>query len=326
MSIISNHKPQLGSRGHFSVTTTTTTTYSSGPASPGCSPNPFANANGYNSSNSAAGHGIQLSSRAQMLMAMMSIMNAMMSGDCGSLMNMLNGFNGMQMPGRGGPVPNQLGQIPAGYPSFGQRGGGTQSAGPRRTGGPQAAAFGGADAPRMAKGEVKELKAGQTARGANGTVVKWGQDGKVGIDYLDKNGQKRHIDVKNGMMSIDGGKPIKLENVGQLLKLPNGDVVGIGNNPNGPEGKKMCRVVMSDSVDNIKTEPASATNIYEIEQLQQKQTCREGGGFSFNLNAGSYSTPFGSGSFMNANFSLHPGILVNRTLLGDPTLHFAGVK
>jgi hypothetical protein len=127
-------------------------------------------------------------------------------------------------------------------------------------------------APRAPRGKSTEMKAGQTMKAPNGSLVKWGKDGNVGIKYKDPNGKMRTVDVKNGMLSMDGGKPVKLENVGQILKLPNGDVIGLGNNPQGPEGKKLCRVVLADNADQISTDPADATNVYDIKMMQEKQT------------------------------------------------------
>ena len=167
------------------------------------------------------------------------------------------------------------------------------------------------------------MKAGQTARGANGSLVKWGKDGNVTIDYKDPNGKAKNVSVKNGMISFDGGKPQKLENTGQLLKLPNGDVVGLGNNP-GPNGKNLVRVVVADNAKNIKTEPANATNVYDVDMMRKQQTTMEGGGISINMNSGSYATPWGMSNYMNTSISAFTGVPVTRTIFGDQLMKLTG--
>ena len=312
-----------GGRGFQRTTTTTittTTTYNQGGPQ-----GLFANANKgqYNNFNSAAGGGLQLSSKAQMMMAMMGMMSAMMTGDFGQLMQMMNGMNGQQMPQGYGPTQTQGGppqNVPR-TPSFGR----TKRGASPFFSQPMNGVGGVNNKPGMAPGQVKEMKPGQTARGANGTNVQWGKDGTVDISYRDKNGQNKKLSVKNGMLTMDGQKPVKLENVGQLLKLPNGDVVGLGNNP-GPNGKSLVRVVMSDNVKNIKTEPASATNIYDIGSMDRKVTNYEGGGTSINFSAGSFHTPQGSGNFMNFSMSHFLGTPVTRVIPGPMTMAFGGVK
>lgn len=320
---------QVGGGRGFQRTTTTTTTTTTTQSHHTCPSNHsngvgrglFANDNQgrYNNFNSGAGGGVQLSSKAQMMMAMMGMMSAMMTGDFGQLMQMMNGMNGQQMPQGYGQVPTQGGPqgVPAGRPSFG---------GPRRTRAVRnAQALNGANIPGMSPGQVKEMEPGQTAKGANGSVVQWGQDGTVNVSYRDKNGRQKQLSVKDGMITMDGQPPKKLENVGQLLKLPNGDVVGLGNNP-GPNGKSLVRVVMSDNANHIKCEPASATNIYDIASMDPKETRYEGGGVSVNMNAGAYNTPMGSGSYMNFSISQFLGTPVTRLIPGPTTMAFGGVK
>lgn len=276
--------------------------------------NPYSNP--LNGNSGFPGSGLMLSSKAQMMMAMMSMFNSMLSGNFGGLMNMLNGFQGVQHPGACGNANQGGGFVPAGNPGFGQ---------PRAAQAGPASALNNPNVPGVAPGQVKEMKAGETVRGAHGSVTTWNPDGKVTVDYKDPNGQAKHIDVKDGMVSFDGGQPQKLENVGQLLKLPNGDVVGLGNNP-GPNGKQLVRVVMADDVNKIKTEPASATNIYDVNMMQQQQTRMEGGGYSMNVNAGSVSTPWGQSNYMNASMSYFMGVPVTHTLYGDQMMAFNGVK
>jgi hypothetical protein len=295
-----NAKPFVGTTFQRATTTTTTTSITNHQQ------NIFANANRglYNNPNpwnSGTGGGLQFSSKAQMIMTMLSMMNSLVSGDFGQMMNLLNGMNGQQMPQGYGPVQTtggRPGQLPSEVPTFGTRVRGAQ--------GP------GATIPGTAPGQVKEMKVGQTAKGANGSVVKWGQDGTVTVDYQDKNGHNKHISVKDGMMSLDGGQPRKLENTGQLIEIPNGDVVGLGNNP-GPRGKDLVRVVVADDVKKVRTEPASATNIYKVGHLEQKRTSLEGGGISLDVKMGSYGTPFGGASYLQASLSAFAGFPVTRS-------------
>ena len=300
----------------------------------------------YCNSNSAVGGGIQLSAKAQMMMSMLSMMNSLMSGGFGQMMNMLGGLP--SQANQGGQMQNfslgdagfarfqkqnaaeaeqrssqmkalasqmaagrtngssQMQGMPICNPGFGQSRGACANQGANQT-----SSVNGANATQVAPGQVKELKAGETVRGANGTVLKWGENGNVDMSYQDKNGQTKNVQVKNGMISFDGGPPQKLENVGQILKLPNGDVVGIGNNPNSGDGKPV-RVVMADNVDNIKTEPASATNIYQVDEMQRRQTTMEGGGVSVNMNAGSFHSSFGETHYANASVNVFLGHPVTR--------------
>jgi hypothetical protein len=272
----------IQNRPHYSHTTTTTTTsYHHPRAQPGHT--------------RGCGGGAQLSSQAQMMMQMMRLMGSLMSGDFGQLMNML------QSPGRGAMNGRAGGQMLTGSPGFGQ---GRRAGGARRR-----PAVDGRNASPAKRGQAREMKAGETVRGANGSLVKWGKDGNVDITYKDKNGQNKNINVKNGMMSVDGGKPSKLGNTGQLLKLPNGDVVGLGNNPQA-KGQKLCRVVMADNVDQVKCEPASATNIYDIAEMDRQQTRMHGGGVSFNYSQGTTCTPWGMQNYASASLSMFRGIPV----------------
>lgn len=275
--------------------------------------------NPLNGNSGFPGGGVMLSSKAQMMMAMMSMFNSMLSGDFGGLMNMLNGFQGMQHPGACGNTNQGGGLVPAGNPGFGQSAKNAAS----QVGG--LAAFNNPSIETVAPGQVKEMKAGETVRGSHGSVTTWNKDGRVTTDYQDPNGKLRHIEVKDGMISFDGGKPQKLENVGQLLKLPNGDVIGLGNNP-GPNGKQLVRVVVADDVNKIKTEPASATNIYDVNMMQQQQTRMEGGGYSMNINAGSVCTPWGQSSYMNASMNYFMGFPVTHTIYGDQMMAYNGAK
>lgn len=290
---------------------------------PACDPakyNNFANGNAACCTSS-----VHLSSKAQMMMTMMGMFSSLLGGDFGRLMDMLGGFNpqgAMQFP------PNGGGFLPTGNPGFGQPranasapcGAAQNSAAAR-----DANALQNANIPGVSPGEVREMKPGETVRGANGSVITWHPDGTVTVNYQDKNGRPKDIRFKDGMISFDGGKPQKLENVGHILKLPNGDVFGLGHNP-GPNGKELVRVVMADSVDKIRTEPANATNIYDVEMMQQQQTRMQGGGYSINMSAGSYATPCGIGSFLNANITALPSYLMSQTIYGDQFLRYSGMK
>lgn len=283
-----------------------------------CDPYPYNVTNG----NSACGRSyLQLSSKAQMMMAMMGMFNSLLSGSFGQLMNMLGGF---QPSGTAPFPPNGGGFLPSGHPGFGDTRSATPNAG-QSASAQNTKALRNANIPQVAPGDVKEMKPGETVRGANGSVITWHQDGTVTVNYQDKNGQSKDILFKDGMISFDGGPPQKLENTGHILKLPNGDVFGLGHNP-GPDGKKLVRVVMADNVDKIRTEPANATNIYEVEMLQRQQTVMQGGGYSINLNAGSYMTPWGIGGFLNANIIAMPTYMVNQTIYGDQYTRYVGMK
>jgi hypothetical protein len=233
--------------------------------------------------------GVQLSSQARMMLQTMRIRNSLGTGSLGGLMSM---FGTARLNGRQG------GSLRSQRPRFGEsRGAGRSSV------------VDGGNAPQAAHGQARELKAGETVRGANGSLVRWGQDGNVDITYKDSNGQNKNIKVKDGMMSIDGGKPRKLGNTGQLLKLPNGDVVGLGNNPQA-QGQKLCRVVMADNVDQVKCEPASATNIYDIAEIERQQTRMQGGGMHLNYSQGASCTPWGCHSYASASLSVFRGVPV----------------
>lgn len=255
--------------------------------------------------------GTQLSFQAQRLMMVFGMMSAIMNGQFGQLMNMLGG---MSQNG------NSAGNGPAGAVSA--RGGFGQ---------PTCGACSGANAtesnaPKVAAGEVKELKAGEEVRGANGTILKWGKDGNVDIRYKDQNGQEKTINVKDGMLTMDGGRPQKLENVGQMLKLPNGDVVGIGNNPSDAGGKQLCRVVMADNNgDKVKCEPANATSVYDIKEMQRSRTSMEGGGISMNFSSASFATPYGMMNYTNVNVNQFLGHPVTR-YFSEQQMSLAGTR
>ena len=312
------------------TTTTTTTTTSYGPG-----PSGYCNgSSAYNPANMNSG--INLSSKGQMLMCLMSVMNQLTNGAFGDMMNSLG-------IGSQGHRQCQNPMNPCSNPGFGQNrecgNGNNQSmeqqwnefnhfrkmqhrqrmaqAGVPRRGGRQMAtdrakmaAFKAqsANTPQAPKGQATEMKAGQTTKAPNGSLVTWGKDGKVDIKYKDANGQLRTIDVKDGMMRMDGGKPVKLENTGQLLKLPNGDVVGLGNNPQGPEGQKLCRVVLADNVDQVKCDPASATNIYDVKNMEHTHRGIVPQMTNMNFNAASYNGFNGSYQMLNANLSVLTGI------------------
>jgi hypothetical protein len=326
-----NQMTFTGHRNHFPTTTTTTTTTRSYGPTPG-------QCNGCNAYNPAQNNsGIQLSSKAQMLMRFMGMMGQLMGGPFGELMSGLGvGGPGAQNQGQMQPFSNN-------HPGFGQpRNGmspgnnlqqalnratrpGNYNPAPRRGAfnamnsllGPRpgslsrvakrATASMNANAPQAPRGKATEMKAGQTMKAPNGSLVSWGKNGNVGIKYKDPNGQMRTVDVKDGMLRMDGGKPMKLENVGQLLKLPNGDVIGLGNNPQGPKGKQLCRVVMADNADQIKTDPASATNIYDIKNMQHTQTSVVPTRYDLNFNSSSYNGYNGNYQSNNLSASVTTG-------------------
>lgn len=188
---------------------------------------------------------------------------------------------------------------------------------------PSDARFG--QAPQVRPGEVKEMKAGQSSRGPNGSRVDWGQDGTVSITYRDKRGRQRQLEVKDGVLRLDGGRSVRLSNRGQILKLPNGDVVALGNAEMGGGRKKLGRVAVSDSAGGIPTDEAGKTNIFDVSSLERQEVRQEGGGLSLQLSGGSIATPFGRQSFMNANISAFAGRPVLRTV-SEQSLNLVGSK
>lgn len=270
-------------------------------------------------------HQTQFSAKAQMLMMMMSMMNQLMGGSFGQLMNSLNPNQG-QMVGMNNNHPGfgQSGFNP-GFQMTGHQPQGGYGVGGARSGANVGGMQMNPNAPRVAPGQVKEMKAGETVRGANGSQVNWGEDGSVNIGYKGKDGKLKRIHVKDGMMSLDGGKPVKLENTGQFLKLPNGDVVGIGNTQHNGK-KQMVRVAVSDGTAQVPTSPPRASNIYDISQMEHKQTTMQGGGINMNFSAGSFQTPMGTANFMNASISAFAGVPVTQSFFGPQMMNLVGVK
>ena len=259
--------------------------------------NPFRNANveAYNNPHHGQNQGgLSLSAEAMAGMRMMAMVGCLMTGDFGQLM----GLMGMGQANGAGQRP-----CSTSCPGFGERGVG----GPPTENAPSVA-----NAAKVGKGQTKELKEGETVRGANGTQLTWGQGDNVDVKYKDRNGQTKTISVKDGMISFDGGKPQKLENTGQMLKLPNGDVIGLGNQNTGNGGKDLCRVVMADNPDKIACHPPQATNIYDVEQMEHRQTSMEGGGVSMNFNTASFQTPMGTANFASASMQVFMGHPVTR--------------
>ena len=305
-------------------TTTTTTTTSYGPG-----PSGYCNgSSAYNPANMNSG--INLSAKGQMLMCLLSAMNQLTNGAFGNLMSTL----GIGPQGQG-ECQNQMN--PFQNPGFGQSrgcGNGSQNmeqqwndfnqfremqhrqrmaqAGVPRRGARQMAtdrasmaAFKAqsANAPQAPKGQATEMQAGQSMKAPNGSLVTRHQDGKITAKSLDPTtGQLRNYEIsKDGMLRIDGGKPMKLDNTGQLLNLPNGDVIVRGTNPQAPQGQQLSRVAVADSVDQVKCEPKNATNIYETKDMEHTHR-----GFiptmaNVNFNAASYNGFNGSYQMMNTN-------------------------
>ncbi len=179
--------------------------------------------------------------------------------------------------------------------------------------------------PGVRPGEVKEMQAGQTARGANGSRVTRGQDGTVTITYRDRRGRQRRLEVKDGLARLDGGRAVRLSNRGQLLKLPNGDVVAIGNAEMGGGRKKLSRVALADSASRVATDEAGKTNIFDVSLLERQEVQQQGGGISMQISGGSVATPFGVQSFMNANISAFAGRPVLQTV-SEQRLNLVGSK
>ena len=248
----------------------------------------------------------------QLASAVISLQNgpfAMLMGMLGSLMNgALGQLNAGQM---GMPMTN---------PGFGENGVRAGGCSPNCSSSASAV-----DAPKVAAGQTKELKEGETVRGANGTLLTWGQGDNVDVKYKDKNGQTKTISVKDGMISFDGGTPKKLENTGQLLRLPNGDVIGLGNQQTANGGKDLCRVVMADNTDKVACSPPSATNIYDVEQLERRYTSMEGGGISMNVRSASFQTPYGMANFASTSLNVFLGHPVTR-VYSEQLLRLTGAK
>lgn len=223
------------------------------------------------------GHQTQFSPQAQMIMTMMSLMTQMMSGVLGSLMN---------------SAGQDIGQAHSGFS-------------------PQVHPGFGADTTQRATkktGAVKDLQPGESTKGSNGTSVSRGKDGLVSIGFKDQCGCAKSLTVKDGQLSLDGGKTFqKLDNLGQILKLPNGDVVAIGNAEQANGQKNLSRVTVSDSVDAIQVDEPGKTNIYDVSEMNQAHNGHQGGGFSVDLKANQSQTAFGSQSHLNATFSAFSG-------------------
>lgn len=240
-----------------------------------------------------------LSAEALAGMRLPSLVGMMMGGDFGQLMALMGQGNGSGCQA-----------VDASCPEFGKGG----VAGPPTESGC-----------KVSPGQTRELKEGETVRGANGTQLTWGKGDNVDIKYKDKTGQTKTIKVKDGMISFDGGKPQKLENTGQLLKLPNGDVIGLGNQNTSDGGKDLCRVVMADSTDKVACNPPQATNIYDVEQMEHRQTSMQGGGISMSLNTARFDTPMGTASFASASMQVFLGHPVTRTFT-EQLMSLAGAK
>lgn len=240
-----------------------------------------------------------LSAEALTGMRLPALAGGMMGGEFGQLMALMRQGNGA-----GGQV------VEASCPGFGERG---------------VAGSAGEAGYNVSRGQIQELKEGETVRGANGTQLTWGKGDNVDIKYKDRSGQTKTISVKDGMISFDGGKPQKLENTGQLLKLPNGDVVGLGNQSTNGGGKDLCRVVMADSADKIACNPPQATNIYDVEQMEHHQTGMQGGGISMSFNMASFDTPMGTANFASATMRVFLGRPVTRTFT-EQLMSLTGVK
>lgn len=283
--------------------------------------NPFRNANNgqYNAhlkETSPAQGGLQLSPEALGFLKLASTAALLQGGPFGMLMGMFGSLLGGLMNGLG------AGQHPMAMenPGFGDK---TRRADSSRT--RKIPMSQDASAPKVAPGQTKELKEGETVRGANGTLLTWGQGDKVDVKYKDKNGQTKTISVKDGMISFDGGAPKKLENTGQLLKLPNGDVIGLGNQNSANGGKDLCRVVMADNTDKVACSPPSATNIYDVEELERRYTSMEGGRISMNVTSASIPTPYGMANFASANIDVFLGHPVTRAY-SEQLMRLTGAK
>ena len=240
----------------------------------------------------------QFNPQAQMIMTMLTLMNQMMSGIMGGLMK------------AGGQQSQGIGQANQAFHSQTNPGFGVDRAkeSPKRT------------------GAVTNLQPGQATKGPNGTSVTRGKNGVVSIGFKDKCGCAKSLMVKDGQLSLDGGKTFqKLQNLGQILKLPNGDVVAIGNSEQGNGKKSLARVTVSDSVDAIRVDRPGKTNIYDVAEMAQPHNGHQGGGFSLSLSSHHHQTAFGSNSGLNATFSAFSGIA---PLQSSPALHLkmAGTK
>ena len=304
----------------FTTTTTTTTSYGPGPSG-------YCNgSSAYNPANMNSG--INLSSKAQILMGFMQMMGQLIGGPFGEVMSSLgigpqgqgqcqNQMNPFQNPGfgrsrgceNGGQSMeqqwndfNQFRQMQhgqrmaqAGVPRRGARQMATDRA--------NMAAFKAqsANAPQAPKGQATEMQAGQTMKAPNGSLVTRHKDGRITAKSLDPTtGQLRNYDIsKDGMLRIDGGKPMKLENTGQLIKLPNGDVIGRGTNPQAPKGQQVCRVVLA--ILNAERDAAGATNVYEAKDMEHTHRGVIPTMANVNFNAASYNGFNGSYQMMNAN-------------------------
>lgn len=121
--------------------------------------------------------------------------------------------------------------------------------------------FGGSQPHQLQTGQVRDLKAGESVRGCNGTLLKRHKNGQVDISFRDKGGRERRLRIVGNEIWIEGKKsPRKLTNRGQILTLPNGDAIALGNAV-GPNGKKtLARVSLSDDGRNFRTFPPGKTD------------------------------------------------------------------
>ncbi len=178
-------------------------------------------------------------------------------------------------------------------------------------GGPNQAAWANPGSPRLGgaptqAGEVQELQPGQMATGANGTQVERGGDGVVRIAFTDKCGSPKRLLIQGDRISLDGGQTFRpMGNRGQILKLPNGDVVAIGNAERPGGSKVLSRVAITDSVDRVATDEAGKTNVYDVGEALRKESGPTKTAFS--LSFGGLQTGPGPGGNLGATFAAFAG-------------------
>ena len=246
---------------------------------------PFQNANqglydNPNYNGGAVGQ-IQMSSRAQMIMSLLSMMNSLMSGAFGQMMNQ-----------------GQEQAFPVTHPGFGRQ----------DVGGPPSA--GGLS--QVKPGETRELKAGEAVRGPNGSVVNWHNDGRVTANYTDKNGRQHKVEIQGDHMIVDGGEPQKLDKLGQIVKLPNGDVIARGRAEQPGGGRVTSRAAVSGSVDGIGVNPPGRTSVHQVDAHRSTETRNEGAYLSVNYSEADQCSPYGHARSMNFSMSAFLGVPVSR--------------
>jgi len=144
--------------------------------------------------------------------------------------------------------------------------------GRKDVGGPQSAR----GLSQVKPGETRELKAGEAVRGPNGSVVNW------------------------------------LDKLGQIVKLPNGDVIARGRAEQPGGGRVTSRAAVSGSVDGIGVNPPGRTSVHQVDAHRSTETRNEGAYLSVNYSEAGQCSPYGHARSMNFSMSAFMGVPVSR--------------